>query len=276
MDTSRTVPVLVGEDIETPGNADCLRAAAALFDWHCELIERSETSCDALAQSGMPIIALENTSGAEDLFRFRPPDGAFALVVGNERNGVSRRLLRVADRVVQIPVGPGQLNCLNVAAAAAVAIHRIARPGRTYAGSGRPSILFAGAADPIELGSAVRSAACFGWTEVSISDPHAVWFATDRVTRSLGRGAARRARNGIRVRHGADLAAFADICVVAEHGEPLSRADLRCDLVVIGEHDVPPGARRIRLEVARPPPFRLAASIVLAELARRLRYGGVR
>lgn len=274
--------LLIGEDIENPGNADCLRAAASMFEWQSEMIE----DADELRSDGVPIIALENASGAEDLFKFRPPEGPFALVVGNERKGISREMLRRADRVVQIPVRSRHVNCLNVAAAAAVAMHRLAgragqlatRGGRS---GGRPTIAFAGVADAIELGSAVRSAACFGWDALHVVDPHGAWFDADRATRSLGRGAARRARNPIRVaplREG--RGAFDEICVIGTEGEgePLRRTDLARgprQLVVFGDVGCIGVAgervRPVRVEVAHGAyPFRLVASIALAEIMRQV------
>jgi SpoU rRNA Methylase family len=277
-----TTPILVGDHIENAGNVDCLRAAAAMFNWPYGSIGDG----DALAGSGVPIIALENASGAEDLFKYRPPDGPFAVVVGNERKGVSRELLRLADRVIQIPIKSVHLNCLNVAAAASVALYRLARHSRqiaTRAGrsGGRPAVVFAGVDNPIELGSAVRSAACFGWDEVCVADHHDVWFDADRVTRSLGRGAARRARNPIRVHPLPTGAAFDEICVIGTSaGEPLRSADLARgprQLIVLGNADtldiarLGSHARQIRLEVEPGPhPFRLVASIALAEIARQV------
>jgi hypothetical protein len=178
-----------------------------MFDWECGFLDDSDHSIDVgmLARSGVPIIAIENTSGAEDLFKYRPPAGRFAVVVGNERRGVSRKVLRVADRVVQIPIGSVHINTINVAAAAAVAIYHLSHAGAGRIGAhggrgrGRPEVLLTGVTDAIELGSAVRSAACFGWPRLFVHDRRATWFAADRVTRSLGRGAARRGRNPIRV-----------------------------------------------------------------------------
>jgi len=166
-----TTPILVGDHIENAGNADCLRAAAAMFDWQCGFIGDSvgpdgtwRLSGDALARSGVPIIALENANGAEDLFKYRPPECPFAVVVGNERKGVSRELLRLADRVIQIPIQSVQLNCLNVAAAASVALYRLARQGRQIATRGgrsgsRPVVVLAGrhrARQRHPLGSVLR------------------------------------------------------------------------------------------------------------------------
>ena len=280
-----TTSILVGDHIENAGNADCLRAAAAMFDWRCGFIGDS-IGLDPLARSGMPIIAVENASGAEDLFKYRPEKGPFALVVGNERKGVSRELLRLADRVVQIPMQSLHLNCLNVAAAASVALYRMARPGRQIAtrggrSGGRPVVVFAGIDDPVEVGSAVRSAACFGWNEVCVADRHDVWFDVDRVVRSLGRAAARRARNPIRVLPVPTAAAFDEVCVIGTGiGEPLRCADLARgprQVVVLGDADavalarLAPRVHRIQLEVEHGAhPFRLVASIALAEIARQV------
>ena len=284
--------IVIGDHIETSGNADCLRAAAEMFAWECGFADDSDQGIDIamLARSGVPIIALENAPEAEDLFKYRPPAEPFAIVVGNERKGISRRVLRVADRVVQIPVASRRINTINVAAAAAVAVHQLthARQRRLCAcggrGHNRPDVLFAGAGDPIELGSAVRSAACFGWSRLFVHDRR-TWFAADRVTRSLARGAARRGRNPIRVLPLGGDEPFDEVCVVSTRdGEPLPRADLVRGgrrLVVIADHgaeldddDLAGLGSRVRrvcltVEPGRPCPFRLVASIALAEIARQ-------
>jgi hypothetical protein len=150
------------------------------------------------------------------------------------------------------------------------------RGGRS---GGRPAILLAGVGDPIELGSAIRSAACFGWKQLHVADRDGVWFDTDRASRSLGRGAARRARNPIRVLPVPD-AAFDEVCVIGTAaGEPLRCADLGRgprQLVVLGDapaDDVArlaPRVHRVKLEVEHGAhPFRLVASIALAEIARQ-------
>jgi hypothetical protein len=276
-------PILVGEHIENAGNVDCLRAAAAMFDWRCGFVD---DDTDALADARVPIIAVENTPGADSLYTYRPPQPPFAVVVGNERKGVSRALLRRAAHVVHIPVRSAPLNCLNVAAAAAVALHAMARQGGRIAtrggrSGGRPAVLFAGVDDAIELGSAIRSAACLGWTQVWLADRGGVWFDADRVTRSLGRGAARRARNPIHVLPVAAAAGFDEVCVVGtDAGEPLRRAELARgahQLVVLGDGDAVDASRlgarvrHVRLEVAPGVRrFRLEASIALAEIARQI------
>jgi len=287
--------IVIGDRIENPGNADCLRAAAEMFDWECGFVDGSDqsTSVRQLARSGVPILAIENTSDSEELFKYRPPSGRLAVIVGNERKGISRSVLRLADRVLRIPVASAHINTVNVAAAAAIALFHLsrAREGRIGTsggyGRGRPDVLLTGVTDAIELGSAVRSAACFGWRRLFIDDRRATWFATDRVTRSLGRGAARRGRNPIRVLPVREDGSFDEVCIVGTRGdgEPLRRADLARgpgQLVVIpGENDgfdddsaarLGRRVRRVRLDTVPTPtrPFRLIASIVLAEVARQV------
>ena len=287
--------IIIGDRIENPGNAECLRKAAAMFDWDCGFLDDSDHGMDLreLAMSRVPILAIENTSDAEDLFKYRPPAGRLAVIVGNERKGISRSVLRLADRVLRIPIASTNINTVNVAAAAAIALFHLsrARDGRIgtsgSGGRGRPDVLLTGVSDAIELGSAVRSAACFGWPRLFLDDRDAPWFASDRVTRSLARGAARRGRNPIHVVPVREDAAFEEVCVVNARGEgePLRRTDLARgpdQLVVIpGEHDgfdernaarLGRRVRRVCLETEPGParPFRLIASIVLAEVARQV------
>jgi len=151
-----------------------------MFDWECEFLDDSDHGLNLrqLARSGVPILAIENTCDAEELFKYRPPNGRLAVIVGNERKGISRSVLRLADRVLRIPIASAHINTVNVAAAAAIAIFHLTRPrdGRIGASGryrGRPEVLLTGVSDAIELGSAVRSAACFGWPRLFIDDRHA-------------------------------------------------------------------------------------------------------
>ena len=302
--------ILVGDDIENPGNAAALADVAAMFGWDCGLLSargteppgdvpagRRAISREQLLASRIPLLVLENTDGADDLYGYQPPPGApLALIVGNERKGVSRAMRAGAYQTLRIPVGSRRINTLNVAAAAAVALYFLSQGGRGRMRTRpdpercRPSILFAAPADPIELGSAVRSAAALGWRQLFLDDRHGVWFGADRVIRSLGRGAARRGRNDLHVQPIARRCdRFDEACIVTADGpgEPLERADLargREQLIVLpdpsgalpAEPDVTRLARRIRrvrvglLTAAAPPRFRLLASIVLAESARQV------
>lgn len=298
-------PVLLGDGIENPGNAAALQEAAALFHWDCGFLGEDDAlpGIQALprtqaAAACSPLIALENVEDADDVYGFQPPPGArLGLVVGNERKGITRGVLDAAYQTVRIPVASRQINTLNVAAAAAIALYYLSRGGkgrlrtRPDPGRSRPELLLSGPTDAIELGSVLRSAAAFGWERAHVQDAHGVWFGTDRVTRSLGRGAARRARNGIHVLP-AELAArtgrFDEVCIVtAAEGEPIERADLARgpgQLVVLADESGGADAaaalgrlarkvRYVRLGLPAPSAgyrFRLVASIALAEVARQV------
>jgi hypothetical protein len=157
--------------------------------------------------------------------------------------------------------------------------------------SRRPEVLLAGASDHIEMGSAIRSAAAFGWSRLLVDDRHRVWFGVDRIARSEGRAAARRARNDIRVIPvaGHEIIEVPEVIVIttAPCGQPLHRVDLTRgarQLILIpdeGASCVDPGAferggRRVRvatLSVSQTPfpyHYRLIASLVLAEVARQV------
>jgi tRNA G18 (ribose-2'-O)-methylase SpoU len=214
---------LVGDGIENPWNAKTMIHIAQMFGSTCLFRDRKDVarslatiakcdeqvkliSCDEVANRYSPIFALENLDEAHDIYGFKPPFGPRnALIVGNEKFGIARDMKEIANHVLQIPMPGPTLNTLNVAAAAGVALYYL------YLGTGnklqvrnnpqrrRPEILFTGVADHVELGSAIRSAGAFGWNRLFLEDREGVWFGCDRVKRSEGRAAARRARNSIRL-----------------------------------------------------------------------------
>jgi len=305
---------LVGDGIENPWNARTLIDAAAMFGGACLFRDRARLasawmqtmreqpaptmiSRDDLVQGYAPIILCDNMDGATDIYGFGPVTGPQpAVVVGNERRGLAHDLRPIAHQSVQIPMVSRQINCLNVAAAAAVALYYLSR-GSGKVGQSlhphkkRPELLLAGPADHLELGSAIRSAAAFGWDHILIEDRRCVWFGVDRVTRSEGRAAARRGRNAIRVipAHQDDHYAFDNVCVLtARHsGLPLHRARLDLgprQLIVIPDEsalslDAEAWARlgrKITVVSLELPSrtfvyhYRLIATIVLAEIARQV------
>lgn len=296
--------VLVGDRIENPGNVAALQDAAALFGWRCAFLDPCASSSAAARVTAeelaafAPLVALENAPGAAEVYGFRPPPGPrLGLVVGNERAGVSRDVLALAARTVEIPLASRRLNTLNVAAAAAVGLYYLSRDGggrqrvRSQPERHRPEVLFMAPDDAVELGSSLRSAGAFGWSRVLVEDTRGVWFGGDRATQSLGRGAARRGRNELRVvpaapdRHHAFDEAI--VVTAGDEGEPLHRIDLargRGQLVVLanGAIDAPGRlARTVRVaslglrgDGARR--LRLVASIALAEVARQVGVRGAR
>lgn len=245
-----------------------------------------------------PIVALDNVAHADSVYGYRVPAGPNrALIVGNERRGISRDLVAVSDSAVQIPMHSRHLNCLNVVAAAAVALYymsnqasgnlkTLAHPARR-----RPEILFLAPADHVELGSSIRSAGAFGWQQVMVDDRHGVWFGVARAPRAEGRAAARRSRNPIRVIPSTmeRQYAFDDVCVIVpgSAGTSISRANLAgghrqllvlpdLDGVDLSTIDWQRFGKRVRFASLNLPVqpdvrhYRLDTSIVLAESARQV------
>ena len=119
---------------------------------------------DEVAESYSRLIAFDNLPGAKEVYGFCPVS-EFGLVVGNERRGISHRLRAAATDAVHVPMHSRRIDCLNVAAASAVALHYLVHPKagpmlhRRNASRCRPELLLVGGANHIELGSAIRSAA---------------------------------------------------------------------------------------------------------------------
>jgi len=302
---------LVGDGLDHPGNARALADAASMFGIpvllrggraaagrHTNGAISPLPTVDTATLLGLrPIVAVENVHGAEPVFTSRLPAGSPTIVVGNERRGIASDVLRAALTCVRIPLPSRSINTLNVAAAAAVALYYLLRgspAGGTRRGAGpaqRPAVLLLGPSDHVEAGSALRSAAAFGWRAVQLDDRNNVWFGTRRSQRTEARAAARSHRSGLRV-HGVradEHAGSARIVVATVHadGPPLHRTKLvggAGTLVVIPDEQAidggttsssifGPGVERARIDlpaVAGTYRYRLAASIVLAEISRQL------
>jgi tRNA(Leu) C34 or U34 (ribose-2'-O)-methylase TrmL len=246
-------PTLIGDGIENPWNARTMHHAAAMFGGDCRFRDRAKLAAawqdaglggslafatpEAAARSYRPIIAFDTYDDAESIYGLRMPRGdAPAIIVGNERRGIAHDMRAIAGHAVQIPVISRTLTSLNVAAASAVALYYLGRGGgramhiSREAQRRRPELLLIGGADHWELGSTIRSAGAFGWQRVLVEDRHGVWFGADRVTRSEGRAAARRARNPMHLIPTAptDRLAFERVIVVTrqQRGIPLHKANL--------------------------------------------------
>ena len=79
-----------------------------------------------LRDRGFETVALTPAADAEDVDGVAPRPKR-ALLVGSEGWGLTAATLAAADRRVRIPIAPG-VDSLNVATAAAVALHRLAPP----------------------------------------------------------------------------------------------------------------------------------------------------
>ncbi len=130
--------VLVGDGIENPGNALAMLHAAEMFGVECQFrdtkgLSESEllknvrggrfpvTTGTELKARDSQIIAFDNLPGATDVYGFRASRNP-AIVVGNERRGLSHEFRELATDTVQIPMLSRRVNSLKVAAAYSVAL----------------------------------------------------------------------------------------------------------------------------------------------------------
>jgi tRNA(Leu) C34 or U34 (ribose-2'-O)-methylase TrmL len=152
------------------------------------------------------LLAVENHAKARSIYEYKPPRGKrVAMVVGNERKGLDRKVSRMADVMLEIPMRPRYGISLNVASAASAALYQLlgaAEAGRHKRTRGlhRPDLVFWEPHDAADLGTSLRSAYALGWDSARVVDTHRVWFGADRETMAQGRGAARRHKTSIRVR----------------------------------------------------------------------------
>jgi tRNA G18 (ribose-2'-O)-methylase SpoU len=303
---------LIGDSIENPANAIVMKAAGAMFGAECRFRDtKGLNRAAAGAQGGesfMTIepdqiralhhrsVAFDNLPGAAELYGYKVgPD--FSVMVGNERRGLSYECAKLASDKVQVPMFSRRINCLNVAAASAVALYylRGTRVGpmavRGEPNNRRPEVLLLDAGEHVELGSAIRSTAAFGWGRVFIEDRQQVWFGCERAVRAEGRAAARRGKNEILCIPCATGAAhgFARVTIITTRalGAPVHRVNLArspSQLVVIpDEKNLDQSAEtwsRLGKEVEfahlQIPAtefqyhYRLTATIALAEISRQV------
>lgn len=76
-----------------------------------------------LKQTGVTIMALEQTLQSKNIFTYHPR-GTMVLVVGNEVRGVSPALLKLCDVHLEIPM-VGKKESLNVATAFGIAVYQL-------------------------------------------------------------------------------------------------------------------------------------------------------
>lgn len=78
-----------------------------------------------LKKEGYNIVALEHTKTSKNIFKWKPKF-PLALVVGNEKTGVTKSLLKYCDEAIEIPM-KGKKTSLNVSVAAGVAIYHLSQ-----------------------------------------------------------------------------------------------------------------------------------------------------
>jgi tRNA G18 (ribose-2'-O)-methylase SpoU len=82
-----------------------------------------------LKKAGYYIVALEQAPKSVSIYKWQLPKSAknlpLALVVGNEKTGVSKAILKLCDALVHLPM-QGSKNSLNVSVAAGIALYHLA------------------------------------------------------------------------------------------------------------------------------------------------------
>jgi tRNA C32,U32 (ribose-2'-O)-methylase TrmJ len=209
---------LIGLDIEGDWNRPLIENAAAVSGCGC-IFARSTPSGDgvgantanvssellAALQGYRTVIACEPTRRSVSIYDFPAPRSKTAVIVGNERTGIPRKIMNQADVLACVPMANGRLSSVNVAVAASIVLYALTRDlGRKHkrrAGLSQANVdvLVHAPADPHEIGSLLRSVYAFGWRRVFIHDPNGVWFSEDPQIVLASRAAARRANNMLAV-----------------------------------------------------------------------------
>ena len=107
----------------TPPSAEIHKTALGAensVDWH--YYPTTAEAIDALVANGYTIVCLEQVHGSVSLDKFVPsPDAKYALVLGNEVDGVDQTIVDRADLCLEIPQS-GTKHSLNVSVSGGVAL----------------------------------------------------------------------------------------------------------------------------------------------------------
>jgi len=88
-----------------------------------ERVKNTNTLIKKLKKDNFEIIALEQDKKSIDYMKIKPKKN-FALILGSEVDGVSKKVLGECDKIIEIPM-KGEKESLNVSVAFGVAIFRI-------------------------------------------------------------------------------------------------------------------------------------------------------
>lgn len=148
--------VVAAEAIDNPTNLGALVRSAAALGWDALLLDPTsadplsrralrvsmgaglalpfaritpgESLVDELHRYGFAVLATTPDPGARSIDTVDPTGAPVALLLGSERGGLTAGLLAAADTCLRIPMHHGT-DSLNVAAAAAIALHRLGPNG---------------------------------------------------------------------------------------------------------------------------------------------------
>jgi len=89
-----------------------------------ERCAQSWRKIDDFKKQQYQIVALEKTGQAENIFNFKP-EFPMVLILGNEKKGLSPKILKKCDKIVSIPMR-GKKESLNVSVAYGIAVYQLA------------------------------------------------------------------------------------------------------------------------------------------------------
>src|SRR5262249_36663066 len=98
---------LIGDTIDNQYNVDAMMHAAEMFDTTCAfknpLAGTPAITCAQISDFYSPVLALENWKHAQSLYGYRlSAETQAAVVVGNERRGVSQEMAAVTTQAISI------------------------------------------------------------------------------------------------------------------------------------------------------------------------------
>lgn len=96
--------------------------AEDMVEW--EYVKEIGSALEDLKSQNFDIISLEQHQGSKKLTAYRLQKELFALVVGNEVDGVSKEALELSDEIVEIPM-QGEKESLNVSVATGIALYEL-------------------------------------------------------------------------------------------------------------------------------------------------------
>jgi len=88
-----------------------------------EHVPNIKTLLKKLKEEKIEIVALEQAENSIDYKIFKPKN-SFALILGNEVGGIEKSILKLCDKVIEIPMS-GKKESLNVSVSAGIALFRI-------------------------------------------------------------------------------------------------------------------------------------------------------
>jgi len=103
----------------TPPRRKIFKTSMGAVEWvDWEYCEKTSEAVEKLKKEGVQIIALEQTKKSINYKKasYKKP---LAIVLGHEKDGISSKVLKISDVIVEIPMY-GQANSLNVATSAGV------------------------------------------------------------------------------------------------------------------------------------------------------------